>query len=108
MQLKSFKEVVMKTTGKWSKVLLLGMFAMVLTFGVMLSGCATALPFQAAQTPVAQSELASATKSFKSSKWLGAAELAAKMQQEGMTEILFVEQEWLLGIWLTGIVYTGR
>ena len=31
----------MKTTKKWSKMLLVGMFGMVLAFGFMVSGCAT-------------------------------------------------------------------
>ncbi|GHU78878.1 hypothetical protein FACS189462_4160 [Spirochaetia bacterium] len=98
----------MKTTKMGSKMLRMGMFAMALTFGLMLSGCVTALPFQAKQPPISRDELASATKSFKSDKWLGAAALAARMEQEGMTEILFIEVETLFGYTTGKIVYTGR
>ncbi|GHT65194.1 hypothetical protein FACS1894110_06470 [Spirochaetia bacterium] len=99
----------MKTTKKWSKMLRIGMFGMALTFGLILSGCVTALPFQANQTPVSRDQLVSATKSFKSSKWLGAEALVQRMQAEGMTEILFIEVEMAFGTYPTGkIVYTGR
>jgi hypothetical protein len=100
----------MKTTAKkWNKAFRLGMFGVALAFGLVLSGCVTALPIQASQAPISRDTLASATKSFKSDKWLGVQELARRMQEEGMTEILFIEQEMLFGISPTGkIVYTGR
>jgi hypothetical protein len=99
----------MMTTKKWNKMFRVGMFGMVLTFGLVLSGCVTAMPFQANKTPVDRATLVSATKSFKSSKWLGAEALAQRMKEAGMTEILFVEQEMFLGMAPTGkIVYTGR
>ncbi|GMO39160.1 MAG: hypothetical protein Ta2B_18780 [Termitinemataceae bacterium] len=41
-----------KTTRKWSKMLLVGMAAMVLTFGLSLSGCATYATVSGVTTPL--------------------------------------------------------
>ncbi|GMO27986.1 MAG: hypothetical protein Ta2F_03570 [Termitinemataceae bacterium] len=97
----------MKIAKKWSKMLRIGLAALVLSFvGGALTSC-TSMPFQANQTPVSLDKLESATKSFKSIRWLGSEKLVQRMKKEGMTEILFIEFKSFL-FFATRIVYTGR